>query len=178
VSDRERRRPEHNNTPKPPVPPAYGLQSPLFNSQDSVLLPRRRGTTAGEMAPIRRPPHLLALPLLLLLLAQVTPDLRRYPDPLAGSDHSVGSRWCLIFPPSCPLVAAGAVPGGGRVHAGDPCAQDRRLGRVLGVLALQPQGQEQVLDRVRHPHRSASFDFLFVFIIVVWDPCSYFAFCC
>jgi hypothetical protein len=56
------------------VPPAYGLQSPLFNSQDSVLLPRRRGTTAGEMAPIRRPPHLLALPLLLLLLAQQAPS--------------------------------------------------------------------------------------------------------
>ena len=160
-------------TPKPPRcrwrtasgPQVSTLQFPA--PKVSVLLPWCRGTTAGEMAPCRRTSHLLALSLLLLLLAQVTPDLRRYPDPLAGSDHSAGSRWCLIFPPSCTLVAAGAVPGGGRVHAGDPCAQDRRLRLVLGVLALQPKGQEQVLDRVRHPHRSASFDFLFVFIIVV-----------
>jgi hypothetical protein len=42
----------------------------------------------------------------------------------------------LNFPSSCPLDAAGAVPGGGRVYAGDPDAQDRQLGGVLGVLAL------------------------------------------
>lgn len=161
---RESRRPE---PPKPPVPPAYGLQSPVSPGFRTAAAPRHHSRQDVPLPEAFLHPRASApTPALAgnLISAQT-------PDPLIGSDHVGGSRRCWIFPSSYPLDAAGAVPGGSRVHARDPDAQDRRLGGVLGVLALQPQGQEQIMDWVRHPYRSGSFDFSLLIVLFFIPVC-------